>query len=75
MPLNKTSIYCKSDCEFSIGEDRMCSLADINLVQLSPTTPKFTCAQYVRRMDGELSFKLRYRLAEKDIEKARMYGA
>lgn len=65
--VNSTAIYCKSDCEFSQNEQRLCSLKDIQLTQKTPDSAEFVCSQYVRaygRTTPDIS-------KETDIERSR----
>ena len=43
-----TNIYCKSDCQYSQNQERMCQLPLVELSQDGPHSPGLTCSQYIR---------------------------
>jgi hypothetical protein len=48
---------CKSDCMFSNNAAGVCKLPRIEMVQSSPNSSQFTCAQYLKENNEDKHLK------------------
>ena len=66
--MTETIVYCKSDCMFSSNPERVCTLKEIELNQITKDSPQLSCGSYVKAEKGS-------RYASLDMERAMRKGA